>query len=279
MYSLDVNFLKDRKLGEGPDPKPRPQPIGLMPLLAGVGVGLLPLLAVGGLYLYAGQQNSKLEQQIEEVNGQISQVDAKLAESKKLTEETNRITGETKAFASVFNQIKPWSAMLQDIRDRTPPGVAIDGITQAQVAVAPANTPSPAPAANKGGNQNGSSPSPSPAPAFTTKLEIVGYARSYNDVNDFLLTLQRSPFLKKDQTQLAGAKLIDNPVKLEQSKNQNKKPGIPQVTYELPKVVQYAIQTSLSDVPASELVRELERKGAVGLVTRIRDLQDKGVSP
>jgi type IV pilus assembly protein PilN len=47
--------------------------------------------------------------------------------------------------------------------------------------------------------------------------------------------------------------------------------------FELPKTVTYTIQTSLKRVPATDLMRELERKGAVGLVTRLRSLQQQQV--
>jgi len=41
-------------------------------------------------------------------------------EIKKTQEQTNQIQAETQALATVFNQSDPpWSAMLQDIRDRT----------------------------------------------------------------------------------------------------------------------------------------------------------------
>jgi type IV pilus assembly protein PilN len=43
----------------------------------------------------------------------------------------------------------------------------------------------------------------------------------------------------------------------------------------LPKVVEYKIQTSLKRIPSADLIRELERKGAVGLVTRLRSLQQQ----
>ncbi|NEO02464.1 MAG: fimbrial assembly protein, partial [Moorea sp. SIO3I7] len=54
-------------------------------------------------------------------------------------------------------------------------------------------------------------------------------------------------------------------------------PILTQVKYTLPKVVEYTIKTQLSDIPASEILKELDRKGAVGLVTRIRNLQSQGV--
>lgn len=284
MYSLDVNFLKDRpevlgKKEAGRDGSGQVTTRELTPLFVGVGVAALLLAGVGGWWYFANNSNNELEQQITEVNGQISAVDAKLGESRKIVEETNRIDGETKALASVFNQIKPWSAMMQDLRDRIPPGVAIASITQADVAPSPAPTPTPSPA--KGANPKQAN-QVSLASTPTAKVEITGYARSFNDVNDFLLTLQKSSFLKKDQTQLVSAELKDDPTQIEKPKiptTTKAKTTPPQLTYELPKVVTYRIQTSLSDVPASDLLRELDRKGAIGLVTRIRALQEQGVNP
>ena len=40
-------------------------------------------------------------------------------------------------------------------------------------------------------------------------------------------------------------------------------------------VVSYTIQSTFSDAGATALLRELERKGTLGLVTRIRTLQQK----
>ncbi len=43
------------------------------------------------------------------------------------------------------------------------------------------------------------------------------------------------------------------------------------------KIVKYTIQSNLNDVPATQLIRELEQKGTVGLVTRLRSIQQTGV--
>jgi type IV pilus assembly protein PilN len=48
-------------------------------------------------------------------------------------------------------------------------------------------------------------------------------------------------------------------------------------THKLPKVVKFLMTATLTDVPASELLQELERKGDIGLVTRIKVLKEKGV--
>lgn len=274
MYSLDVNFLKDRpdiiKPPTGNDRQAQPEG-SMTPLIIGVVIGLLLPGLVGGLWFVLQQQNAELQEEINGLKAQLGTLQQAEQQIKQLTDETNKVKDETAALASVFNQIKPWSAMLQDIRERTPPNVQIRSIQQKLVTV---TKNSPAPAAN---NPKPGTPPPNPSANQITKLQIEGFARSFDDVNYLLLTLQRSPFLKSDETQLIVAKLDDSPSKLELNYPQNQNQAGGKVTYELPKMVRYSIQTSLNDVPASELIRELDRKGAVGLVTRIRTLQDKGV--
>ncbi|AFZ20341.1 PilN domain-containing protein [Allocoleopsis franciscana] len=275
MYSLDVNFLKDRPdlVGQrgGERASAPPTPAGSMtPLIIGVAVGLLLPGLVGGLWLFLQQQNAQVQEEINQLNVTLGGLKQAEQQIKQLTDETNRVKSETAALASVFNQIKPWSAMLEDIQERVPPNVQILSIEQKQVAAPAAPAATAAPAAGAKNPKPGTQPA-SPSNNMTTKLQITGSARSFDDVNYFLLTLQRSPFFKSDETQLIVAKLQESPSKLEFNESQIK------VKYELPKAVGYTIQTSLNDVPASELIRELDRKGAVGLVTRIRTLQDKGV--
>nr|WP_290228354.1 PilN domain-containing protein [Trichocoleus desertorum] len=258
MYSLDVNFLNDRPeyrpdVGGGPA-RPKATPGSMAPLFLGVAAGVFLPVAMVVLWLVLQNKNAELVTRIDTLNvqlGELQKADEKVAA---INAQASQIKAETDALATVFNQIKPWSAMLQDIRDRVPAGVQVSTIQETD---APAATP-----------QN-----PSPAP----RVEISGVARSFNDVNDFLLTLQKSPFLKSAETQLVGADLRDNPTQIEVRQDPTPQTTTPDVQVKLPQVVSYKIQTSLSDVPASDLLRELDRKGAVGLVTRIRTLQQKGV--
>jgi type IV pilus assembly protein PilN len=98
-------------------------------------------------------------------------------------------------------------------------------------------------------------------------------ARSFNDVNDFVLTLQRSPFLKGDEVKLATSQLVDNPTEVEFDN-----PGGGQnLEVKLPQVVQYKIEGDLTNLPASELLQDLERTLSVGLASRIQALRDRGV--
>lgn len=277
MYSLDVNFLKDRPDIIKPD---RPTSTGthkesMTPLFIGVAVGLLLPALVGGLWFFMQQQNAGIQEEIAEKEAKLGSLKQAEQQIKQLDDEIKKVNDETTALASVFNQIKPWSAILQDVRERIPPNVQIGSIEQKQVVA----TAAAAPAAT---TPQAGAPAAKPSTQMTTKLEIEGLAKSFDDVNYFLLTLQRSPFLKKDETQLIKAQLQSNPAKLEYNYPQSQNQGGGKVTYELPKAVGYTIQATVNDVPASELMRELDRKGAVGLVTRIRTLQslqekEKGV--
>jgi type IV pilus assembly protein PilN len=101
-------------------------------------------------------------------------------------------------------------------------------------------------------------------------VEISGFARSFSDANDFMLSLQQSRFFKPAQTKIITAELVDALI-------QRGSQSATDIQIKPPQIVKYTIQSSLSNVPASELIPELEQKGAVGLVNRIRSMQQIGV--
>ncbi len=268
MYSLDINFLKDRpeyhqaeKGSESPKAKKQIQMGEMTPLILGVIVGLLPLALVAGIgFLWLPQQNAKLEEEIAEIDAELQTLQAEKNKINNLNTQIQQVRQETEALATVFNQIKPWSAILQDIRDRVPAGVQIQAIEQTETETEAAD------------DAEGSAPLP------TINLEISGTARSFDDVNNFLLTLQESPFFQDEETHIVNAELEDNPAKLEVPQKEDGE-TVAEITYELPKVVGYTVETSLTNVPASELLREIDRKGAVGLVARIKALQQIEQNP
>ncbi|HIK03360.1 MAG TPA: PilN domain-containing protein [Trichormus sp. M33_DOE_039] len=251
MYSLDINFLKDRPAYQPKSDKKSgvKLPSGnLTPVYIGVTLGVgLPLLVGVGLWFLQGK-TSELEQTIAQLEEQSKKLDTEIANINQIKAQTNAVKGETQSLVTVFDQIRPWSATLEDLRDRIPPTVQIENIKQIPPVPAVEGQPSPNPA---GG------------------IEITGLARSFDNVNDFLLSLQQSRFLKSSESRIITATLVDAPITVTTTKNG--------VAIKPPQVVKYTIQSSLSDVPASELIRELEQKGTVGLVTRIRRMQQTGV--
>ncbi len=254
MYSLDVNFLKDRAGYQSNTPKKSPGfklPTGdLTPLYAGVAIGLLlPAFFGAGVWLLQAR-NSQLEQEIAQLDQENKKLETEIGNINQIRQETTQVQAETQGLVTVFDQIRPWSAMLQDLRDRIPPTVQIETVRQ----IEPTTTARGQQASSRAGG-----------------LEVTGIARSFNDVNDFLLTLQDSQFLKASTSRITTATLVDAPLPPGSNQAGN------DVQIRLPQVVRYTIQSNVSDVPASELIRELEQKGTVGLVTRIRSIQEIGV--
>lgn len=270
MYSLDINFLKERPeyLNTGISRSSQlPKIDNLTTLYLGLAIGLLLPTLTGAGWLYLQNQNAQLEQEIATLDAQLSSLGIQEQELKKVQEETNQVKAQNQALATVFNHIRPWSALLQDVRERIPVAVQIENIKQVAAAPAAPAPAAPAPATNSPPAAGQGQPTTNAIP--TGGIEISGVARSFNDVNDFLLILQQSAFFKAADTRIVTAELTDNP-----SQTAGAATTAP---LRASQGVRYTIQSSLSDTQASDLMRELERKGALGLVARIRTLQQQGV--
>ena len=242
MYSLDINFLKDRGLTLADKTAftvaKTPQPItSKIPIFVGaIALVLLPLLTFVQLKSIE-KQTAEAEQKIQEIDAEIVRIGNQNQKIKDARAQIDAIERENRALVSVFDQIKPWSAILLEIGERIPPGVQIDSIQQS------------------GAGNN-------------IQLIFSGIARSYEDVNDFVLFLERSPFFSMEQTKLDNANLANFPVEIENE--------IPNASIDFDQGVKYRLTTRLSNVPASQLMRELEKKGSVGLLTRLKTLERKG---
>lgn len=263
MYSLDINFLKDRPEYQnqsltGIKTSATPIQLGnLTPVYIGLGVGLvLPALVFVGLSILQGK-TVELTQDIGKLEEEGKTLDGRIANIKKLKAEADSISTQNKALVTVFDQIRPWSAMLQDLRDRIPNKVQIETIRQV-AGLLPGKAPVTAvPPTNPAGF-----------------LEISGYAMSYGFVNDFALSLGQSQFLNPLETKIMTTELIDAPAITGFIPPPTKTTN---VTIKPLQVVKYTIKTGLSSVPASNLIPELEKKGTVGLVDRLRNIKKVGV--
>jgi len=252
MYSLDVNFLKDRQLEATAKTRATPkvgEPISWrkqLPLLIGAGAGLTLLGLTGLLGILLNLQMNKTRSSIAALEAEISQINAKTQQLKDVETKVQALEGESQALVTVFNQIKPWSSLLQELRRQVPVGVGIDSIEEIALA---ADTTTQEPA--------------------RTLIKIRGFAPSHEDVNNFLLTLQSSEFVQAKKAQIESVEKKAYPAKLKQE--------IPNVKVEFPQAVAYTISFELNQTPASQLLIPLSRNGAVGLVTRIKTLEQKGV--
>lgn len=270
MYSLDINFLNDRpeyakqKPGGEEETKGQVNLKEATPLVVGI---VVAALLAGGAFQFKSsldRANQQLEVEVGQATSSLGEIEKKKERIQAIKQETEGINAQTEALATVFNQIKPWSALLQELRDRAPAGIQIASIQQIVIQPPP---PSP-------GNPTAIDPNAPKEPR--PGLDISGFASSYSEVNNLLLLLQNSKFFSGQEAQLVSASMQPNPVRVETSNEQN-------VTVQLPPVVKYQVKVPLSSVPASEILPELERKGAVGLVSRIESLEkimnESGVFP
>ena len=256
MNQIDINLLNDRPeysagtptQGTAANPEDK-TPLILGGALAGGLVGLV-LLLLGGLTLY----NQNLVSQNEQLASDLSKLAPELAKVDQLQAKEKVILAETTALAKVFNQIKPWSATLQDLRDRVPPTLQLTSVEQAAAAASAGTpqqpTPTPAP--------NGQAAPAAAVPASSSDLKLSGNALTFGVINDFELVLRKSPFLKPEATKLISAQ----------------REAAAQSNVSL---VKYEMNTQQNDVPASELLQVLNAKGATGLVARIQALKQQGV--
>jgi type IV pilus assembly protein PilN len=305
MYNIDINFLKDRPEYQGNVAKSSDAGFAnnnqvsysKTPMYIGLGMGLAAIVATAGGWLVLDQQSKGLQAKQADLDQQLGKLKTQETELASLNVQISRIEGESKALAGVFNSVRPWSAILQDVRESIPQGVQIQTIGQI-APPAPAAAPAPGAALPKPRDGSilakvaapppdpGAKPSATPSPVVAapsptaagavattsgtfdapiTKIKVTGVAQSFNDVNNFMLTLKKSAFFNPEDVQLIAANLV------QEGANGN---GINIVPI---KSVKYEIQTSLKQVPAPELLSELERKGAIGLVTRLKSLQQQQV--
>ncbi|MEO0375732.1 MAG: PilN domain-containing protein [Cyanobacteria bacterium P01_A01_bin.17] len=253
MYSIEINLLNDRpeysqeivaSRGAGSGDSKVPLLLGVA--AAGSALGLV--LVSFGILSFLNQQQAAKE---ESLDAQLAQLSPQVKEVEALQAQKKVVEDETAALATIFNQIKPWSAMLQDLSDRVPPTLQITKIEQTGGAAAPAG--------NQPNNAANADPNAAPPPP-ANGLKLTGNAISFGDVNDFVLTLRKSPFLEDEKTQLTTS---------EREQNSNNAGGV--------ELVKHEVETEINAVPASELLQALNTTGASGLVTRINLLKQKGV--
>ncbi|MGK7934113.1 MAG: PilN domain-containing protein [Microcystaceae cyanobacterium] len=248
MYGLDINFLSDRHLETTKTTTATKQAPGVSlkqqtPLFIGAGVALALVALTGGFIAFLNFQKGQTESNIAELDQTLS----KLAEQAKSIEEIKAqietANGEVAALVSVFNQIRPWSALLEELKNQTPETVQINSLQENKTAAAEGQAPG-------------------------TQLTLSGVAQSYDAVNDFLLTLQNSRFLKADRTKIESAEQTEVGIDLGDNSPYN--------SAIIPDAVAFSITTQLNDLPASQMRRELASRGAVGLVSRLKTLEQTG---
>ncbi|WLT37235.1 PilN domain-containing protein [Synechocystis sp. B12] len=253
MYSLDVNFLKDRNSDvvrstqtttitlTGDDLQKQ------MPLYIGAGIMvILPALAGLGVLLI-NWQKGVAQTNIQRLETELTQLQGEQQKIQEVEAKTAAAHQEADGLIGVFNQIKPWSALFQEITNQLPQEVQLQSIQQE-------------------GNV----------------ITLSGFAGNYGSLNDFLLTLQSSKFLQANKTKLMTANAAALPITGEGATAETggtEEPSADQAASAvvIPAGVSYTIQTEITNTPDKELITALIANGAAGLVARFKFLELKGV--
>jgi len=223
MYNLDINFLKDREPA-AQDLTPSAPIADSQFLIGGGAVALVALATMGGVYLFLQSQVNSLQTELSQLTTEESALDAQLIILAGSEAEVKAIEGRVQLLTSLIIKDIPTSVVLQDIRVRTPESIQVFTIAQA-------------------GKQ----------------ITITGQATGFDEANDFLLILQKSPYLDSTLTKLTSAR---------------QRPPVQGVDLTL---VDYQITASLTDKTTDKLVADLEKSEAQGAVARVKLLQEKGV--
>lgn len=267
MYSLDINFLRDREIRPVDTSTPRSAagPGDRRPLYYGLAVALIALGLVGGYWLLLQRQIRTLQAEEAQLDAEIAGLAADLQELETIRAQTDQVEAENRAFANVFDQIRPWSALLQDLRNRTPTRIQLVEIIQTVGTTPPDN--------------------PEAEPPVAGGIEVMGVACDFDAINDFLLVLKGSRLLDSESVSIVEAQRPDS---LDDSAEGTDLPLIPDPSVfgscpgtgeGIPDIhVEFTLQANLTATPASELLDVLDSQGAVGLSTRIRALRDSGVT-
>ncbi len=265
MYSLEINFLNDRADYKPPAPRASTRQTSRQQttmLIAGLATGISAIAVVMGGWFMVNNQNTELRGQLANLESQAGSLGAQVQEVEAINAEIQQLNTQITFFANIFNtSVKPMSALLQELRDRLPAGVQVANLNHTIEQALPEEIQTT-----------------SPWTKVKQKIQIRGYAKTFDEVNDFVLTLKRSPFFNEAQTQLVDATLVDNPVEVECDPSfQAQQVTCPPEEFQLPRVVEYNINATVSNVLASEILADLQRTKAEGLTTRLNLLEQEGV--
>ena len=169
MHTPDINFLRQRQEQYSPVPSERSAMSssvsngllgGVNAILIGVAISFFLLGAYAIADFTFRRRLASLEEEQNTINQELATAQAELGQLRALETELSAIHDRTQAFKSFFNDVQPWSAILEDIRNQTPSDVWLTSIS-----------------------------------ADNNTVNIAGQATRFQSVNDFQLTLLQSPLI------------------------------------------------------------------------------------
>lgn len=234
MYSLDINFLRDRDLTDtvvpdkasgGSSAPPGKEPT---PLIIGGAITAVCLAGAGFLFWQESNAQASIEEETITVDQEIQRLTAQGNTIEGLEADIAAAKNRSAAFVNVLQtRIKPWSAIMQEVGDLTPGGLQLSSFEQTD-----------------------------------DQLLIKGFSQGFTEVNDLMINLQASPLFVEEDVYIVSAALVDSPVPLEFPR--------PVESFNIPKVVEYTISVSLGDLSDSEIIQTLEEQGAKGMAERLK---------
>ncbi len=258
MYSIDINFLNDREerpvLATQSSTVVRQPTADRTPIAIGLGVLIAALAGVGGFFGWLKYEEANLQQEQADLDAQLIELQAKLDQVEQIKAETEAATSESRALAGVFTKIRPWSAIVSDVQNRIPTRTQLSQITQTE------------------GKPIPDEPGGEPVDPEAGGISIGGSACSFDDVNDFVLTLKNSPFLESETVKLETSSLGEEVL--------GRCPGDAQRDEPM-QLVKYTIAGNIKNVPLEQfdrLLAELENQPtSVGFSSKLKALLETGV--
>ncbi|MCA6599370.1 MAG: PilN domain-containing protein [Pseudanabaena sp. M57BS1SP1A06MG] len=234
MYTLEINFLNDRAAPEALAVERKPIADSQF-LIYGGAVAVVALALVGGAFLFLNSANEGLQQELAKLTATETSLTSKIKSLEDQEKQLQAIQDRTNQILNLFVGNLPVSAVIDDLRRRTPLTVQIKSITQQTAAAA------------------------APQASSQSTITLNGTATNYNELNDYILLLKSSPLLDSDKTKLVSSTL---------------QPATTDKNFTL---VDFQILATTTSKSPAELLPQLQKLGADGLVARVNLLRQKGV--
>jgi type IV pilus assembly protein PilN len=178
MYTLEINFLSDRKTevttttgGGG----------GLADsqfLLYGAAAAIAAVAVAGGYFAFLFLQREGLDTRLTDLSNQESGLRTQLESLIKQEDQVKAVEAKTNQLVNLFTKTLPTYAFLEDFSKRTPDTIQITGLTQASAAAAGTSD-------------------------IIVRFE--GKSAGFEELNDYLLLLKSSPYLDPNRIVLKSA--------------------------------------------------------------------------
>jgi len=172
MYSIDINFLRDREAPEQASAGQTMQIADSQFLIYGGVAAFLALAIAGGYYFYVDSNLQQALQLKAQRDAEKIKLDSELAEVQGAQAGLAQIEAKTNELLTLFVGQLPTYAILSDFSRRTPDTIQINNLAENARAI-----------------------------------QIDGSARDYKALNDYFLLLKSSPFLDPEKTRLTSATL------------------------------------------------------------------------